>query len=180
MSSLRLRGLSSGERPLRRLDLFELQVWKGETGRSMTELATVADDTPLRLSIAAELAFPQGGITASGLRREAERGNLAIERIAGKDYTTLASIKRMRELCRVVPKDQGCGSNQRGETKPEKSPSRPSGASGMDQSNDPQASALAKLRALRKPRKTRSADTSTPRPRRATATVTHLRSRSQP
>jgi hypothetical protein len=61
----------------------------------------ITDDTPLRLSIAAQLAFPGGGMTASGLRREAQRGRLVIERIAGKDYTTMAHIRRMRDLCRV-------------------------------------------------------------------------------
>ena len=30
-----------------------------------------------------------------------KRGRLVVERIAGKDYTTLANIERMRELCRV-------------------------------------------------------------------------------
>ena len=58
-------------------------------------------DTPLRLSVAAALAFPDGTMTASGLRREGARGRLMIERIAGKDYTTLANIGRMRALCRV-------------------------------------------------------------------------------
>lgn len=58
-------------------------------------------DAPLRLSIAAKLAFPDGSMTASGLRREAARGRLRIERIANKDFVTLAEIKRMRELCRV-------------------------------------------------------------------------------
>jgi hypothetical protein len=48
-------------------------------------------DTPLRLDVAARVAFPSGGMTASGLRREAARGRLQIERIAGKDYTTLAA-----------------------------------------------------------------------------------------
>jgi hypothetical protein len=43
-------------------------------------------------------------MTASGLRREGARGRLGIERIAGKDYTTLANIERMRELCRVPAK----------------------------------------------------------------------------
>jgi hypothetical protein len=61
-------------------------------------------DTPLRLSIAAELAFPAGGMTASGLRREAARGRLVVERVAGKDYTTLTAIANMRLLCRVEPK----------------------------------------------------------------------------
>ena len=32
---------------------------------------------PLRLKTAAELAFPLGGMTASGLRKEAARGNLS-------------------------------------------------------------------------------------------------------
>jgi hypothetical protein len=63
-------------------------------------------DAPLRLSIAAKLAFPDGSMTASGLRREAARGRLQIERIANKDFVTLAEIKRMRELCRVLPSDQ--------------------------------------------------------------------------
>jgi len=59
----------------------------------------------------AALAFPDGSMTASGLRREAARGHLVVERIAGKDYTTLANIERMRELCRVQAKvpDCGCG-----------------------------------------------------------------------
>ena len=63
-------------------------------------------DAPLRLSIAAKLAFPDGSMTASGLRREAARGRLRIERIANKDFVTLAEIKRMRELCRVPAMEQ--------------------------------------------------------------------------
>jgi hypothetical protein len=60
----------------------------------------VGDDTPLRLAVAAVTAFPDGSMTASGLHRECARGRLVIERIAGKDYTTLRAIGRMRELCR--------------------------------------------------------------------------------
>src|SRR5262249_16168938 len=71
----------------------------------------VTRDTPLRLGVAASIAFPDGSMTAAGLRREAARGRLIIERIAGKDYTTLAEIGRMRELCRVKLKvpDSGFG-----------------------------------------------------------------------
>src|ERR1700727_2776368 len=69
----------------------------------------VKSDTPLRLSVAAALAFPDGSMTASGLRREAARGRLAVERIAGKDYTSLESIERMRELCRVEAKAPDSG-----------------------------------------------------------------------
>ena len=61
----------------------------------------IGPETPLRLSVAAALAFPDKSMTVSGLRREAARGRLVVERIAGKDYTTLANIERMRELCRV-------------------------------------------------------------------------------
>jgi hypothetical protein len=59
----------------------------------------ITDDTPLRLDAAAKLAFPNGGMTASGLRREWARGKLDIYRVAGKDYTTLAAIKKMRIKC---------------------------------------------------------------------------------
>jgi hypothetical protein len=58
----------------------------------------IKPDSPLRLDVAAALAYPDGSMTASGLRREAARGRLVIERTAGKDYTTLADIERMREL----------------------------------------------------------------------------------
>ena len=53
----------------------------------------IGDDQPLRLAVAAALAYPDGSMTASGLRREAARGRLVIERTAGKDYTTRAAIR---------------------------------------------------------------------------------------
>jgi hypothetical protein len=70
-------------------------------------LEQVKPNTPLRLSVAAALAFPDGSMTASGLRREGARGRLVIERVAGKDYTTLANIEEMRALCRVEAKVHG-------------------------------------------------------------------------
>ena len=72
--------------------------------RHMPARSEVGDDTPLRLAVAAVLAYPDGSMTASGLRREAARGRLVIERTAGKDYTTLAAIEKMRALCRVQGK----------------------------------------------------------------------------
>ena len=53
----------------------------------------IGHDQPLRLAVAAALAFPDGSMTASGLRRESTRGRLVIERIAGKDYTTLGPYR---------------------------------------------------------------------------------------
>jgi hypothetical protein len=68
------------------------------------------DGAPLRLDVVAALAFPDGSMTASGLRRECASGRLVIERIAGKDYTTLRAIGQMRELCRVenLGRASGC------------------------------------------------------------------------
>src|SRR3984957_14753589 len=78
--------------------------------RTVPSSQEINPDTPLRLSVAAALAFPDGSMTAFGLRRESARGRLVIERIAGKDYTTLANIERMRERCRVEAKVPDCGS----------------------------------------------------------------------
>jgi hypothetical protein len=77
--------------------------WKADVKNAlhMPARSEVGDDTPLRLAVAAALAYPDGSMTASGLRREAARGRLVIERTAGKDYTTLAGIEKMRALCRV-------------------------------------------------------------------------------
>jgi hypothetical protein len=139
--------------------------------------APVVDlDQPLRLSVAATTAFPDGSMSKSGLRREAARGRLVIQRIAGKDYTTLRAIGEMRELCRVEARGRACGSRQPGDQPMEKLPTIPSGASAMDETSAAQALALAKLETLSLP----SPTTSSPNPpRRASATVIRLSSRSQ-
>jgi hypothetical protein len=94
----------------------------------MPARSEVADDTPLRLAVAAALAYPDGSMSASGLRREAARGRLVIERTAGKDYTTLAEIDRMRELCRQPPGDHAFCSDGPGGMPRGPSPTRPSGS----------------------------------------------------
>ena len=93
---------------------------------------TIDRDAPLRLKTAAEMAFPFGGMTASGLRKEANRGNLSIERVAGKDFTTLAAIDEMRERCRTTAKEPAYGSAQ------PRPITRPSGSS----AKEPNKSAL--------------------------------------
>ena len=78
--------------------------------------ANIEPDTPLRLDVAAKLAFPGGGINAASLRREASAGRLVIERIAGKDFTTLTHIKNMRRdaaKCNDGVKGHASGSNRR-------------------------------------------------------------------
>jgi len=70
-----------------------------------------------------------------------ERGRLVIERIAGKDYTTLRNIGRMRELCRVesLGHASGCSLPTADLTA---TPSRPCGASKTVDTNTAQATAL--------------------------------------
>lgn len=73
--------------------------------RAAPDPERITPTTPLRLADAAELAFPGGGITAASLRREAERGRLKIELIAGKHFVTLEAIQEMRIKCRLPPKE---------------------------------------------------------------------------
>ncbi|NLS69604.1 excisionase [Bradyrhizobium brasilense] len=101
---------------------------------------------PLRLSVAAAVAFPDGSMTASGLRRENARGRLVIERIAGKDYTTLFHIERMRELCRVEAKGPGSSSKPPDETRPAGSPTEQRGSSETMAGISAQAALQMKLR----------------------------------
>src|SRR5262245_37143813 len=97
--------------------------------RPLPSIENIGPDTPLRLSVAAALAFPDGSMTASGLRREAARKRLLIERIAGKDFTTLANIARMREACRVTAKVSGSGFVQANATPKENASDPPRGSS---------------------------------------------------
>jgi hypothetical protein len=132
-------------------------------------------NAPLRLAAAAEAAFPGGGMTASGLRRESRRGRLVIERIAGKDYTTLAEIERMRQLCRTQ-KAQGCTLEPpaSGEEAVE-SVTRQHGSSATPDMTQAQNALATTLRGLKKPSPITSLP-STSRRRRNSAPVIHLQS----
>lgn len=89
---------------------------------------TADPDTPIRLADIIPLAFKHGGMTPSGLRREAARGNLTIMRMAGKDFTTLAYIEEMKRKCRVNANQQGSGSDRPART------AAPSGLSSTEES----------------------------------------------
>src|SRR5262249_23116547 len=108
----------------------------------------IGDNQPLRLAVAAALAFPDGSMSASGLRREAARGRLVVERIAGKDYTTLANIERMRELCRVEARVPASGYVPHGATRQAKLPNGRFGSSSMPGGTSPQDALRAKLSEL--------------------------------
>ena len=81
------------------------------SGRLCIPLA-VGDDEPLRLEVAAVCAFPDGSMTASEQSGEKPLVEGLFERIAGKDYTTLAAIRDMRMLCLNEAKARVSGSSR--------------------------------------------------------------------
>src|SRR5262245_27647491 len=131
----------------------------------------IGDEEPIRLALAAKLAFPDGSMGVSGLRREAARGHLEIERIAGKDYTTLRAIREMRDKCRVNPKAPVSGCNQRDGTSTDTSSSKRSGASETAASSEALVSARASVRKLKEHSRNTSAINTEPH---ASVSVTRL------
>src|SRR5262249_43545423 len=93
---------------------------------------TITPTTPLRLDDAARIAFPDGSVGAGALRTEARRGNLQIETIANKQFTTLQAIEVMREKCRGTPRARASGSNQQGTAQTANSINTPTGSSATD------------------------------------------------
>jgi len=45
----------------------------------------ITPNTPLRLADAVKIAFPLGGVTVAGLRRERDRNRLVIEKLPAKN-----------------------------------------------------------------------------------------------
>jgi hypothetical protein len=70
-------------------------------------MVDISDDAPLRLKDAVKIAFPSGGMTVSGLRREHANGRLEVEVIAGKQFVTLRAIRDMRERCKQTAPTYG-------------------------------------------------------------------------
>lgn len=70
---------------------------------------TIDPNAPIRLADIIPIAFPMGGMTVNGLRKEAGRGHLAILRMAGKDFTTLADIEEMKKICREQSSQRASG-----------------------------------------------------------------------
>ncbi|WP_146221771.1 excisionase [Methylobacterium sp. B4] len=73
-------------------------------GASMTGAPEITRTTPLRLAKAGALAFPDGGMMASSLRRAHDRGRRVTEFVTGKEHATLNAIDRVRKRCRAQPK----------------------------------------------------------------------------
>lgn len=104
---------------------------------------------PLRLDVAARMAFPDGSMGAAGLRKERDRGRLVTEMIAGKEYTTLAEIERMRELCRVQPKAPVSYGAKRAEKQTAACAAARDGTSKIGASVTPQDAARMRLKKLK-------------------------------
>ncbi|GAA4182694.1 excisionase [Shinella granuli] len=104
----------------------------------------IQPDAPVRLADILPVAFPHGGMTVSGLRKEAARGRLVLMRIAGKDFTTMRSIEEMKEQCRVPANQPDCGSARPTRTE------RRSGSSSTGGSSSAQAAVSMIVQELRK------------------------------
>src|SRR5262249_36571579 len=126
---------------------------------------SVGDDTLLRIGVAAAIEFPDGSMTASGLRAEARHGHLKIWRIAGKDYTTQQALREMRGQC-VLSNHHDSNYGQ-----PEKA-AMPSGSSKTANGKSAQAGAKASAQKL----KLHSRNTSPKLDCRPSATVIPLKS----
>jgi hypothetical protein len=137
------------------------------------EVEAIAESTPLRLDVAAKLAFPDGSMTASGLRRENRRGRLVIERVAGKDYTTLAYIDAMREQCSIAAKGLACTSDARERTR--QASTGPYGSSETAAINTAQAALHTILQGPKRPSLGIS-PANTPEPQDKSATVIPMKS----
>jgi hypothetical protein len=101
-------------------------------------------DVPLRLDKAIEVCFPFGGMTVSGLRREAKAGRLMVEKIANKLFTTPRAIAEMRKLCRVEAGGPDFGGEKTAGGTAGLSP-RARGLSSMESNSTPRAALLAKI-----------------------------------
>ena len=117
--------------------------YSASSSKVADNLVGITMQTPLRLGRVAEIAFPGGGMTASGLRREAKKGRLRVERIANKDYTTLENIEEMRTHCQISQKVHDCGSGQ------EKTAQRRLGSSGTEINKSALDAAMRKAQKLK-------------------------------
>jgi hypothetical protein len=110
------------------------------------QLEDINPDHPILLKEAVRLAFPDGSMTVSGLRKERDRERLVTEMIAGKEYTTLNNIKAMRRLCLHVVNPQGsCSKTPAEHAQPHGSSATPSTGSDMKRAQAAASSILTTL-----------------------------------
>jgi hypothetical protein len=128
----------------RQLNRWRLSNLEEEMNFPIAANDNVNPDEPLRLKDAIEFGFPHGGMTVSGLIREAKAGRLVIEKIANKHFTTLRAIEEMRKSCRVKAGGRVSGGEKSG-GKAERSLPKERGLLSMVDSITPQAALLARI-----------------------------------
>jgi hypothetical protein len=106
-------------------------------------------EEPVTLAEAIALFFPNGPLTISSLRNEIRKGTLAVARVAGKDWTTPASLREMIRPCRAEKQNHRASGFVKTSTPPPGSSSTAGGKSA-------QAAAKKKLKELRAPSATTS------------------------
>jgi hypothetical protein len=120
---------------------------------------------PIRINLAAKIAFPDGSIGPKGLRKERDAGRLVTEIIADREYVTLAAIEEMRELCRVRPKEPALSGEKRAGSPTAPFPTPPDGMSAKETASIAQEKAKQILARLKKSSRAFSSP-GTPRPGR--------------
>jgi len=141
----------------------------------MTPPCEYDKDKPIRLDVAARIAFPDGSIGPKGLRKERDRGRLTTEIIAGKEYTTLKAIEKMRELCRVQAKVLASSGERKASAKTAPLGALPVGGSGTEAISTARDALMAKLRMLKQNSPSSSQRSSPPKSRAEGAAVTPIR-----
>jgi hypothetical protein len=104
---------------------------------------------PIRLETAVKIAFPDGSVTVSALRKQIKCGRLIAWEIAGKHLTSLNEIERMVEKCRVTPNLPGSGIESQGGQPGRERQRRVSGSSSTADASRARDAAKATARALR-------------------------------
>jgi hypothetical protein len=141
--------------------------------RRQIVLDAVDPDKPITLATAERLAFPDGGMTISGLRNEIAKGNLRASKMSGQIYVTMNDITRMMERCTIGADDQAKGHGSTCESGPMEK-----GDGSFSTSHQPASAsseALAHLKGIAQELKKRSPNTSRRSTSRTSATVTRLK-----
>ena len=144
----------------------------------MLDRSSINDDDPLRLDVAARLAFPDGSMSGSILRAEAGRGRLVISRIGGRYYTTLRAVRDMVKACQDGGGDHDSGCGRQGETPPDASPMPQPGSLSTEASSKALAALNTTLRELSASSKATSR-ASTQKTKRRSGNVVPIKSPSQ-
>ena len=112
-----------------------------------TDDETIDQNAALPLAVAARLAFPKGGMTGRGLKREADKGKLIVEKIGNRIFTSLTAIEQMRKLCRLENNPLASGLDRQAQTEPQ------SGSSSTQDGKSALAAARLTLATLKIPSK---------------------------